>query len=65
MESGYVLNANMIPYFVPLSLAQEILFIGRTVILFGVDPKKMKKNNSIVLNRTLMPLQKCGIDSRR
>ncbi|XP_075981312.1 gamma-tubulin complex component 4 [Anticarsia gemmatalis] len=65
LECGYSLNANMIPYFVPLSLAQEVLFIGRTVILFGFDPKKVKKNSSFVANRSLMPLQKCGIDSRR
>ncbi|KAF9424782.1 hypothetical protein HW555_000083 [Spodoptera exigua] len=40
LECGYALNTSMIPYFVPLSLAQEILFIGKTIILFGFDPKK-------------------------
>ncbi|XP_026742144.1 gamma-tubulin complex component 4 homolog isoform X2 [Trichoplusia ni] len=65
LECGYVLNPNMIPYYVPLSLAQEILFIGKTIILFGFDPKKVKKNSSFVASRTLMPLQKCGVDSRR
>ncbi|KAJ8717191.1 hypothetical protein PYW08_005590 [Mythimna loreyi] len=65
LECGYTLNANMIPYFMPLSLAQEILFIGKTIILFGFDPKKVKKNSSFVANRTLMPLQKLGVESRR
>lgn len=65
LECGYVLNANMIPYFVPLSLAQEILFIGRTVILFGFDPKKVKKNSCFIANRTLTPLQNCGVESSR
>lgn len=65
LECGYTLNTSMIPYFVPLSLAQEILFIGKTIILFGFDPKKEKKNSSFVASRTLMPLQKCGVESRR
>ncbi|CAH1640219.1 unnamed protein product [Spodoptera littoralis] len=65
LECGYALNTSMIPYFVPLSLAQEILFIGKTIILFGFDPKKMKKNSSFVASRTLLPLQKCGVESRR
>ncbi|XP_022821178.1 gamma-tubulin complex component 4 [Spodoptera litura] len=65
LECGYALNTSMIPYFVPLSLAQEILFIGKTIILFGFDPKKVKKNSSFVASRTLLPLQKCGVESRR
>ncbi|PZC83790.1 hypothetical protein B5X24_HaOG206947 [Helicoverpa armigera] len=65
LECGYTLNPSMIPYFVPLSLAQEILFIGKTIILFGFDPKKVKKNSSFTASRTLLPLQKCGVESRR
>ncbi|XP_013187642.2 gamma-tubulin complex component 4 [Amyelois transitella] len=64
LDCGYMLNANMIPYFVPLSLAQEILFIGKTVILFGFDPRKVKRH-SFLNNRTMLPLQKCGADTRR
>ncbi|KAH9643639.1 hypothetical protein HF086_006115 [Spodoptera exigua] len=65
LECGYALNTSMIPYFVPLSLAQEILFIGKTIILFGFDPKKVKKNSSFIASRTLLPLQNCGVESRR
>ncbi|KAG7301406.1 hypothetical protein JYU34_014351 [Plutella xylostella] len=46
LDCGYNLKTNMIPYFVPLSLAQEILFIGKTVILFGFDPSKLKRHSS-------------------
>lgn len=55
----------MIPYFIPLSLAQEILFVGKTVILFGFDPKKVKKSNSFTINRPMLTLQKINADSRR
>ncbi|XP_059060832.1 gamma-tubulin complex component 4 [Achroia grisella] len=65
LDCGYNLNPNMIPYFVPLSLAQEILFIGKTVILFGFDPRKVKRSNCFMHNRPIMPLQNCGADSRR
>lgn len=54
----------MIPYFMPLSLAQEILFIGKTIILFGFDPRKVKRTN-MQLNQPLMPLQRLDNDSRR
>ncbi|KPJ14748.1 Gamma-tubulin complex component 4 [Papilio machaon] len=64
LDCGYNINPGMIPYFMPLSLAQEILFIGKTVILFGFDPRKVKKSN-ITLNSTLMPLHKLDYDSRR
>ncbi|XP_053614341.1 gamma-tubulin complex component 4 isoform X2 [Plodia interpunctella] len=64
LDCGYMLNANMIPYFVPLSLAQEILFIGKTVILFGFDPRKVKRH-SFMNNRTMLPLQRCSADARR
>ncbi|CAG4946908.1 unnamed protein product [Colias eurytheme] len=65
LDCGYNLNPTMIPYFIPLSLAQEILFVGKTVILFGFDPKKVKKNNNFSMNRAVMPLQKINIESRR
>ncbi|CAK1551070.1 unnamed protein product [Leptosia nina] len=65
LDCGYNLNATMIPYFIPLSLAQEILFVGKTIILFGFDPKKVKKNNSFSANRAMLPLQKINIESRR
>ncbi|XP_026763022.2 gamma-tubulin complex component 4 isoform X2 [Galleria mellonella] len=65
IDCGYNLNPTMIPYFVPLSLAQEILFIGKTVILFGFDPRKVKRSSYFMNNRPIMPLQKCGADSRR
>ncbi|XP_045452520.1 gamma-tubulin complex component 4 [Melitaea cinxia] len=65
LDCGYNLNPNMIPYFIPLSLAQEILFIGKTVILFGFDPKKIKKSNSFTVNRPMLTLQKIDADSRR
>ncbi|XP_049877341.1 gamma-tubulin complex component 4 [Pectinophora gossypiella] len=64
IECGYNINPNMIPYFMPLSLAQEILFIGKTVILFGFDPRKVKRSSSF-LNKSMLPLQKIGTDSRR
>ncbi|XP_013163119.1 PREDICTED: gamma-tubulin complex component 4 [Papilio xuthus] len=64
LDCGYNINPGMIPYFMPLSLAQEILFIGKTVILFGFDPRKVKRSN-ITLNSTLMPLHKLDYDSRR
>ncbi|VVC94031.1 unnamed protein product, partial [Leptidea sinapis] len=64
LECGYNLNAAMIPYFIPLSLAQEILFIGKTVVLFGFDPKKVKKNQAFSMSRTMLPLQKTNLDSR-
>ncbi|KAJ0174180.1 hypothetical protein K1T71_010326 [Dendrolimus kikuchii] len=64
LDCGFMLKPNMIPYFVPLSLAQEILFIGKTVILFGFDPK-VKKSSNFLAQRSLTPLQRCGIDSRR
>ncbi|XP_068620049.1 gamma-tubulin complex component 4 [Battus philenor] len=64
LDCGYNLNPNMIPYFMPLSLAQEILFIGKTVILFGFDPRKVKKS-SFTLNRPLMPLYNLDTDTRR
>ncbi|XP_045777470.1 gamma-tubulin complex component 4 isoform X1 [Maniola jurtina] len=65
LDCGYNLNPNMIPYFIPLSLAQEILFVGKTVILFGFDPKKVKKSNSFTINRPMLTLQKINADSRR
>ncbi|CAH0724383.1 unnamed protein product, partial [Brenthis ino] len=65
LDCGYNLNPNMIPYFIPLSLAQEILFVGKTIILFGFDPKKVKKNNSFMINRSMLTLQKCDADCRR
>ncbi|XP_072942536.1 gamma-tubulin complex component 4 [Epargyreus clarus] len=65
LDCGYNLNPNMIPHFIPLSLAQEILFIGKTVILFGFDPKKLKKTNCFTLSRPLLSLQKIDNDSRR
>lgn len=64
LDCGYHLSSNMIPYFMPLSLAQEILFIGKTVILFSFDPKKVKRSQSFA-TRAILPLQKCGVDSRR
>ncbi|XP_028156765.1 gamma-tubulin complex component 4 isoform X1 [Ostrinia furnacalis] len=64
LDCGYHLNANMIPYFIPLSLAQEVLFIGKTVILFSYDPKKIKRSNCFI-TRPVIPHQKCGADSRR
>ncbi|CAF4806339.1 unnamed protein product [Pieris macdunnoughi] len=65
LDCGYNLNSTMIPYFIPLSLAQEILFVGKTVILFGFDPKKVKKNNIFSMSKALIPLQKINIESRR
>lgn len=65
LDCGYNLNPNMIPYFIPLSLAQEILFVGKTVVLFGFDPKKVKKNSSFIINRQMLTLQKCDADCRR
>ncbi|CAK1584610.1 unnamed protein product [Parnassius mnemosyne] len=65
LDCGYNLNPSMIPHFMPLSLAQEILFIGKTVILFGFDPRKVKRNTCITLNRPLLPLHKLDNDSRR
>ncbi|XP_023954385.2 gamma-tubulin complex component 4 isoform X2 [Bicyclus anynana] len=65
LDCGYNLNPNMIPYFIPLSLAQEILFIGKTVILFGFDPKKVKKSSSFTISRPMLTLQKMNADSRR
>ncbi|CAG9564079.1 unnamed protein product [Danaus chrysippus] len=64
LDCGYNINPNMIPYYIPLSLAQEILFIGKTVILFGFDPKKVKKHSSLT-NRSMLTLQKMNADSRR
>ncbi|CAH0764361.1 unnamed protein product [Diatraea saccharalis] len=64
MDCGYHLTSNMIPYFMPLSLAQEILFIGKTVILFSFDPKKAKRSQCFI-SRGVLPLQRCGVDSRR
>lgn len=55
----------MIPHFMPLSLAQEVLFIGKTVILFGFDPRKVKRNSGFMTGRTMLTLQKCDADSRR
>lgn len=54
----------MIPYFMPLSLAQEILFVGKTVILFGFDPRKVKKGSTAMKSRPMIALKKIG-DSRR
>ncbi|KAI5633776.1 spc97 / spc98 family domain-containing protein [Phthorimaea operculella] len=65
IECGYSISANMIPYYMPLSLAQEVLFIGKTVILFGFDPRKVKRNSSFLTSKSLMPLQKIGSDVRR
>ncbi|KAG6449693.1 hypothetical protein O3G_MSEX006182 [Manduca sexta] len=65
LDCGFTLNPSMIPHFVPLSLAQEILFIGKTVLLFGFEPKKTKKSNNFATNRSMMTLQKCVTDSRR
>ncbi|XP_041984391.1 gamma-tubulin complex component 4 [Aricia agestis] len=66
LECGYALSPTMIPYFIPLSLAQEILFIGKTVILFGFDPKKVKKgNNTFGTNRPMITLQNIDADSMR
>lgn len=65
LDCGCTLNPNMIPYFMPLSLAQEVLFIGKTVILFGFDPKKVKRNSSFIASRNVMTPLKYGADSRR
>ncbi|XP_028029212.1 gamma-tubulin complex component 4 isoform X1 [Bombyx mandarina] len=62
---GYTLNPTLIPHFMPLSLAQEILFIGKTVILFDLDPKKVKKHSGFASSRPMLPLKKYGIESRR
>ncbi|KAL4714997.1 hypothetical protein ACJJTC_003148 [Scirpophaga incertulas] len=64
LDCGYNLNPNMIPYYMPLSLAQEILFIGKTVILFSLDPKKSKRSHTFT-TRSILPLDKCGSDIRR
>ncbi|XP_073953708.1 gamma-tubulin complex component 4 [Choristoneura fumiferana] len=64
LDCGFILNPNMIPYFMPLSLAQEILFIGKTVILFGFDPRKVKKGSTAMKSRPMLALKKIG-DSRR
>ncbi|XP_026320640.1 gamma-tubulin complex component 4 [Hyposmocoma kahamanoa] len=64
MDCGYSINAIMIPHYIPLSLVQEILFIGKTVILFGFDPRKVKRT-SFFNNKSLSPLQKFGTDTRR
>ncbi|CAH2042308.1 unnamed protein product, partial [Iphiclides podalirius] len=64
LDCGYNINPSMIPYFMPLSLAQEILFIGKTVILFGFDPRRVKRTN-MQLNRPLLPLQRLDNDTRR
>ncbi|XP_063626450.1 gamma-tubulin complex component 4 [Cydia splendana] len=63
LDCGFILNPKMIPHFMPLSLAQEILFIGKTIILFGFDPQKMKKGTSMK-TRPMLSLKKFG-DSRR
>ncbi|RVE53749.1 hypothetical protein evm_001641 [Chilo suppressalis] len=64
LDCGYQLTSNMIPFFMPLSLAQEILFIGKTVILFSYDPKKIKRSQCFT-SRAVLPLQRCGVESRR
>lgn len=66
-ECGYNINPVLIPHYMPLSLAQEILFIGKTVILFGFDPRKNKKRSQLSVTKS-QPLrsfiQNCA-DSRR
>lgn len=59
IECGYKLQPNMIPYYIPLSLAEEILFIGKTVILFGFDPRNVNKRSS-KLTRSFPQLQTVG-----
>ncbi|XP_077298913.1 gamma-tubulin complex component 4 isoform X2 [Arctopsyche grandis] len=45
---NYEINEVMRPYYIPLSLAQKILFIGKSVVLFDSTPFEAKQDSCLI-----------------
>lgn len=50
-ENEYEINTTMLPYYIPLSLAQKILFIGKSIVLFDSNPFETKQKSLLIFSK--------------
>lgn len=50
-EYEYEINAVLLPYYIPISLAQKILFIGKSIVLFDSNPFEVKQKSLLIFSK--------------